>query len=149
MIAEEYGRLATAAKLRGFVPATNWHTYRSKAALVAMVLVKSFDRSQRVYQAMVLRGFTGTFPSLDGLSACRRDAVFGMCVIVALAWLWGWNCGGGDMASEAVLELTGISFAYPGAARPVLDGLDFDLRAASALGFTVPTVRARRPCSMC
>jgi len=84
VIAEEYGRLATAAKLRGFVPATNWHTYRSKAAMVAMVLVKSFDRSQRVYQAMVLRGFTGTFPSLDGLSAGRRDAAFGIGVALAL-----------------------------------------------------------------
>jgi cobalt/nickel transport system permease protein len=84
VIAEEYGRLAMAARLRGFVPATNWHTYRSKAALVAMVLVKSFDRSQRVYQAMVLRGFTGTFPSLDGLSAGRRDVVFGLFVVVGL-----------------------------------------------------------------
>jgi cobalt/nickel transport system permease protein len=89
VIAEEYGRLAMAARLRGFVPATNWHTYRSQAALVAMVLVKSFDRSQRVYQAMVLRGFTGTFPSLGGLSAGRRDLVFGVFVGLALGLALG------------------------------------------------------------
>lgn len=89
VIAEEYGRLVTAARLRGFVPATNWHTYRAKAALVAMVLVKSFDRSQRVYQAMVLRGFTGTFPSLDGLSAGRRDVVFGVFAVVTLGLALG------------------------------------------------------------
>ena len=36
VIAEEYGRLSTAARLRGFAPATNRHTYRTYAALVAM-----------------------------------------------------------------------------------------------------------------
>ncbi len=76
VIAEEYGRLVTAARLRGFVPATNRHTYRTYAALVAMVLVKSHDRAQRVYQAMLLRGFAGTFPSLDRFRAGHRDAAF-------------------------------------------------------------------------
>lgn len=76
VIAEEYGRLATAAKLRGFVPATDARTYRTYAALVAMVLVRSFDRSQRVYQAMLLRGFHGSFPSLDRFAARRGDALF-------------------------------------------------------------------------
>lgn len=95
VIAEEYGRLATAAKLRGFVPATTAHTYRAYAALVAMVLVKSFDRSIRVYQAMLLRGFTGTFPSLVRFSAGRRDAVFATAMLlvlggtVALEYWWG------------------------------------------------------------
>lgn len=84
VIAEEYGRLATAAKLRGFVPGTNRHTYRSMAALVAMVLVKSFDRSLRVYQAMLLRGFAGTFPSLVRFTPGRRDAVFAAVMGLAL-----------------------------------------------------------------
>ena len=92
VIAEEYGRLATAARLRGFVPATDRRTYRAYAALVAMVLVRSFDRSQRVYQAMVLRGFTGTFPSLSRLSAGRRDRVFGVFVLLALGLAVALEC---------------------------------------------------------
>ena len=84
VIAEEYGRLVTAARLRGFVPATDGRTYRTYAALVAMVLVRSYDRSQRVYQAMLLRGFTGVFPCLDRFTARRRD-VFFLCCVVALA----------------------------------------------------------------
>lgn len=75
VIAEEYGRLVTAARLRGFVPGTNRRTYRTYAALVAMVLVHSYDRSQRVYQAMLLRGFTGTFPCLDRFRTGRGDVV--------------------------------------------------------------------------
>jgi cobalt/nickel transport system permease protein len=32
--------------------------------MLAMVLVNSFDRSGRVYQAMILRGFQGRFASV-------------------------------------------------------------------------------------
>lgn len=85
VIAEEYARLATAARLRGFVPATDARTYRTYAALVAMVLVRSYDRSQRVYQAMLLRGFTGVFPSLDRFRAGRADAVFLVLALLVAA----------------------------------------------------------------
>lgn len=64
VIAEEYQRLATAARIRGFVPGTNLHTYRTTANLAAMVLVRSWERAERVNNAMRLRGFTGTFHSL-------------------------------------------------------------------------------------
>lgn len=83
VIAEEYGRLLTAARLRGFSPATDHRTYRTYAALVAMVLVKSYDRSQRVYQAMLLRDFTGVFPSLDRFRAGRMDMVFLLLTVAA------------------------------------------------------------------
>jgi len=92
VIAEEYGRLVTAARLRGFVPATNRRTYRCYAALVAMVLVKSFDRSQRVYQAMLLRGFTGTFPSLTRFSPGPGDVVFGLAILAVLGGALGLDC---------------------------------------------------------
>lgn len=82
VIHEEYGRLATAARLRGFAPATSLHAYRTYAALVAMVLVRAYDRSQRVYQAMLLRGFSGRFASLDGFRAGRGDLAF---LLAALA----------------------------------------------------------------
>ena len=82
VIAEEYGRLVTAARLRGFSPATNSRTYRTYAALVAMVLVRSHDRAQRVYQAMLLRGFTGMFPCLDRFRTGRRDIL--LLVLVTL-----------------------------------------------------------------
>ncbi len=91
VIAAEYARLVTAARLRGFAPATDRRTYRTYAALVAMVLVKSYDRSQRVYQAMLLRGFTGTFPCLDRLAAGPGDMVF-----LAATVLWAAAAAGLD-----------------------------------------------------
>jgi cobalt/nickel transport system permease protein len=81
VIAEEWQRLVTAARLRGFVPRTGMRSYRTIAHLLAMVLVNSFDRSGRVYQAMILRGFEGRFVSVARFRAGRGDALF------ALLWL--------------------------------------------------------------
>ncbi|MFA9395170.1 MAG: cobalt ECF transporter T component CbiQ [Halodesulfovibrio sp.] len=75
VILEEYKRLSTAATLRGFVPTTNSHTYKTYANLIAMVLVKSHDRAERVSNAMKLRGFDGTFHSLHRTQAQATDAV--------------------------------------------------------------------------
>lgn len=80
VIADEWQRLRTAARLRGFVPRTGLHTYRTFGHLLAMVLVNSHDRSGRVYQAMLLRGFAGQFFSVRRFKATRQD------MTVALGW---------------------------------------------------------------
>jgi len=54
---------------------------------LAMVLVNSFDRSSRVYQAMVLRGFQGRFVSVVRFKARRRDALFAFLWLTATAGL--------------------------------------------------------------
>jgi cobalt/nickel transport system permease protein len=61
VIREEYFRLSNAMKIRGFRPRTNMHTYRSYSYLVGMLLVRSFDRSARILQAMKCRGFRSRF----------------------------------------------------------------------------------------
>ncbi|NJB67120.1 cobalt/nickel transport system permease protein [Desulfobaculum xiamenense] len=76
LIAQEYQRLNAAMKVRGFRPRTDLHTYRSYASLIGMVLVRSWDRSERVYQAMLCRGFNGTFHSLNGFAHSTRDILF-------------------------------------------------------------------------
>lgn len=85
VVGEEFGRLRTAARLRGFVPRTSMHTYRTVAALLAMVLVKSHDRAQRVHQAMLLRGFSGRFVSLREFRFGPADAVFLGCMLALCA----------------------------------------------------------------
>jgi len=87
VIADEWRRLITAARLRGFVPRTGMHSYRTIAHLLAMVLVRSFDRSGRVYQAMVLRGFAGRFASVVRFRARTRDALFALFWLTATAAL--------------------------------------------------------------
>ena len=76
VINQEYQRLARAAKLRCFRPGTNLHSYRTYAHLFAMTLVKSWNRADRVRQAMLLRGFQGHFYRLQEQVAGRDDLLF-------------------------------------------------------------------------
>ena len=87
VIADEWQRLSTAARLRGFTPRTGMHTYRTIGNMLAMVLVNSFDRSGRVYQAMVLRGFQGRFISVVRFKARATDALFAALWLTATATL--------------------------------------------------------------
>ncbi len=84
---QEFRRLVLAMKIRGFQPRTNLHTYRSYAYLAAMLLVRSYDRADRVFQAMLCRGFHGVFYSLRTFSWQRRDWVFVAASLPALALL--------------------------------------------------------------
>lgn len=76
VIHQEYLRLQRAARLRGFIPANSLHTYRTYSHLFAMTLVKSWNRAERVHQAMVLRGFNGTLVPLNQPQLCREDYLF-------------------------------------------------------------------------
>ena len=84
VIEEEYHRLVQAMKIRGFRPGTNLHTYRSYANLAAMLLVLSYDRADRVFQAMRCRGFHGCFYSLRTFSWQRRDGIFVVASVLVL-----------------------------------------------------------------
>jgi len=90
VIRHEYERLATAAKVRGFRPRVNRHTYRTYGYLVGMLLVNSLDRAERVLAAMKCRGFLGRFYLLKHFEIRRADVLFGtsaLIVLAVLAWL--------------------------------------------------------------
>lgn len=84
---QEYQRMRAAMRVRAFVPRSNLHTYRSIAHLVGMLLVRSYDRAERVYQAMLCRGFTGTYWVLDHFHWHRRDMVFSYAGAASMAVL--------------------------------------------------------------
>jgi len=69
----EYHRLVRSTAVRGFHPSTNLHTYKTFAYLAGMLFVRASERAERVYMAMLCRGFTGKFHCLDEFSSSRRD----------------------------------------------------------------------------
>ncbi len=77
---EEYIKLKRAMTVRCFTPGTNMHTYRSFAYLVGMLLVRSYERSQRIYQAMLCRGFDGRFPLIRHFALTGKDIIF--CILM-------------------------------------------------------------------
>jgi cobalt/nickel transport system permease protein len=85
VIHHEYQRLTQAMKVRGFQPGSNLHTYRSYANLVGVLLVRSYERAERVYQAMLCRGFKGTFWLLDHFHWRPKDTRFMLCWALSLA----------------------------------------------------------------
>ncbi|MGL1931206.1 MAG: cobalt ECF transporter T component CbiQ [Desulfotalea sp.] len=76
VIHHEYLTLLRAAKMRCFNATTSIHTYQTYAYLFAMTLVRSHNRAQCVYKAMVLRGFTGKFQPLILSKLQTKDYIF-------------------------------------------------------------------------
>lgn len=86
VIYQEYQRLARAAQMRCFAPATTIHTYRTFGYLFGMTLVKSWNRAERVHQAMTLRGFNGHLIPLSEDRYTPKDTIF-LSTILTLAFL--------------------------------------------------------------
>jgi cobalt/nickel transport system permease protein len=71
LLAEEADRIREAQKTRmGY--SSWWGTIRSLSTLGGMVVVNSFDRSERVYQSMLMRGYKGQLPMPDGEAKLSR-----------------------------------------------------------------------------
>jgi cobalt/nickel transport system permease protein len=88
--AEEFSRLRTALRVRGFRNRGNRHSYRTVARVAGTLLVRSHDRAERVGQAMRCRGFDGCYRSLHEFSTRLGDvlafALIALCAAVLLAW---------------------------------------------------------------
>jgi len=86
----EYQLLSTAMKLRSFQPRTNLYTYRTYANMMGMLLVSSYSRAEAVYNAMLCRGFSGKFHSMDDFRMTGADILFGVIMagtLLAIALL--------------------------------------------------------------
>jgi cobalt/nickel transport system permease protein len=80
-------RLINAMKMRGFIPRTNLHTYRSYAYLVGMLLVRSYDRAERIHKAMICRGFNGKYHTLSRFSVKMGDILYLSVMLAAILGL--------------------------------------------------------------
>jgi len=76
VLSAEGGRMARARSLRSF--AGRGLGVRVYASLVGHLLLRTFERAQRIYQAMLSRGFRGEFPP-------RRPLRFGLLDLLFVA----------------------------------------------------------------
>lgn len=91
---EEYSVLVKSAKCRGFKPKTSLQTYKTYGYIMANLLVKSYFRADRVYKAMLSRGFKGEFPAYRELVMKREDYVFAAFSVILFALVEIWNLSG-------------------------------------------------------
>jgi len=89
VIGDEWKKLQTAAALRGFILKSSLHTYRTIANMLGLTVINSVNRSHRIYEAMLLRGFSGHFHTAAELKAGTCDIVFTTFFFLVLACLLG------------------------------------------------------------
>lgn len=90
VLEDEYQRLHTAMRMRGFRPGCNRWTFRVYGQLVGMLIVRSLERSERILTAMKCRGFRGSYYLWQHFHYRPRDLVFviGMLLSVFAYLRW-------------------------------------------------------------
>lgn len=78
ILLSEITRMQRSAQLRGLKGAVGWVRYAS-AAMIGALYLRSLDRAERVYAAMVIRGYNGQLPVDSVLKPQQRFVLF-------LAW---------------------------------------------------------------
>jgi len=92
VIADEVRRMRIARISRGHDPRWIWQA-RAVAASAGTLFIRSYERGERVYLAMVSRGYTGSMPVMQDLAATRAQWLTALAVPAAAALVaataWG------------------------------------------------------------
>lgn len=78
----EMERMDTAMKARGFIKRPNTYTLKVMGGFIGTLLIRSLERTERVFKAMLSKGYQGELHSLLEFRATAKDYV--KSVIVAL-----------------------------------------------------------------
>ena len=78
---QEAHRMHRSMKLRGFSPKTNMATMRTTGNFLGMLFIRSYERTQHVYEAMLSRGYNGVFPMYTQHRISAKD------IAITVAWL--------------------------------------------------------------
>ncbi len=76
---EEARRMATGMQVRGFQRQTSIETLRVMGNFLGMLFVRSFERTHRVYDAMLARGYQGRFPAPAYFVVTKADWLHSAC----------------------------------------------------------------------
>jgi cobalt/nickel transport system permease protein len=92
VIADEVRRMRIARISRGHDPRWIWQA-RAVAASAGTLFIRSYERGERVYLAMVSRGYAGSMPVMQDLAATRAQWLAALAVPAAAALVaataWG------------------------------------------------------------
>jgi len=91
---EEMRRMQTSMRARGFVPKTDGYTLRTYGNFVGTLLVRSFERTERVFKAMLSKGYQGEFHTLVTFSSDATDVVKALVTVMLMIALMVLDFGG-------------------------------------------------------
>ena len=85
VLVDELSRLRIALRVRGYRNRANLHSYRTIGAVTGTLLVRGWERGERVGHAMRCRGFDGRFRSLSEFHTTIADVLMFLVVTGAAA----------------------------------------------------------------
>ena len=84
VILDEFMRTLRAKKLRTFGRIKNTLEIKALSGIIANIFIRSYERAERVYQAMCSRGFTGEIKLLKPPKLNARDVLFTVIFLLTL-----------------------------------------------------------------
>jgi cobalt/nickel transport system permease protein len=75
MLNEEFGRMSRARLARAGGPLSGVALFEVHGNQVGLLLIRSWERAERIHRAMLSRGFDGTMPDLNESRFAARDAI--------------------------------------------------------------------------
>jgi cobalt/nickel transport system permease protein len=66
---------------KGFSLKANYHGLSIFGNMLGMIIIKSYDRTKRVYESMVSKGYNGTPVTLINLKMGTKDYVLSTCMV--------------------------------------------------------------------
>ncbi|MEM5831427.1 MAG: cobalt ECF transporter T component CbiQ [Candidatus Aenigmatarchaeota archaeon] len=87
VIEKENNRIQKSMKIRCFRFRNNIHTYRTIGNLVSILILRAYFRAERIYKAMILRGFSGIFWTYYHFKWKSRDTFLSLCAIIYFLWI--------------------------------------------------------------
>ncbi len=115
VIADEARRMRAALAARAYRP-RHLGQIAALGRMVTALFLRSYERGERVYLAMLARGYAGAMPRLGVLAFRRADTVFLAALAVAPA-----PAAGGGMS--CAIDARGLRYRYPNGVVG-LDGVD-------------------------
>jgi cobalt/nickel transport system permease protein len=79
----EMRRMMVGMQVRGFEQKSDTHTLRTMGNFVGVLLVRSFERTERVYHAMLSRGYKGVLNTYFDYKITGKDVLKGVFVSAA------------------------------------------------------------------
>jgi len=73
--------------MRCFRYGNNIHTYKTTGNLIGLIILRAYERSERIYKAMILRNFSGIFWTYHHFKWSKRDTIVSICVIIYFLWI--------------------------------------------------------------
>lgn len=98
---DEIIRMQRARRARNFKPARNFwsgQTFSTLGGMLGLLFIRSYERGERVYHAMLSRGFQGEIHTLEQFQVSTRDILLGVLLLLLgiLSLIidqggWGWS----------------------------------------------------------